>query len=105
VPFLPGHDVQTVAGAGWAGIKNGDLLKRIEAAEFNAFITGDKRMEMQQRLTGRPFCIRVLSAINWGVIRPHVQRIAAALETCESGTIQTIDCGVFIPRRLRRPKG
>ena len=25
---LPGHDVQTVQDAGWAGLKNGDLLRR-----------------------------------------------------------------------------
>jgi hypothetical protein len=36
---LPGHHVTTVQDAGWASVKNGQLLALIESAEFNAFIT------------------------------------------------------------------
>lgn len=32
--LLPGHDVKTVAEAGWAGVKNGELLRRAAVAEF-----------------------------------------------------------------------
>ena len=31
---LPGHEVKTVAELGWAGVKNGELLRRA-AAEFD----------------------------------------------------------------------
>lgn len=34
---LLGHDVQTAQQAGFDGIKNGELLKRIAAAGFHAF--------------------------------------------------------------------
>ena len=35
---LPGHEVKTVAELGWAGVKNGELLRRA-AAEFDVLIT------------------------------------------------------------------
>jgi hypothetical protein len=47
----------------WGGIKNGDLLKLIERERFDVFLTGDKNMDKQQRLGGRPFAVLILSAI------------------------------------------
>ena len=38
---LPGHEVKTVAELGWAGVKNGELLRRA-AAEFDLLITVDR---------------------------------------------------------------
>jgi hypothetical protein len=38
---LHGHDVQTVVGRGWAGVKNGDLLQLM--GEYDAFVTMDRR--------------------------------------------------------------
>ena len=43
---IVGHDVRTVADMGWAGIKNGELLRRA-AAEFDVFLTTDRNMESQ----------------------------------------------------------
>ncbi|MBP9665120.1 MAG: hypothetical protein KBD94_10900 [Pyrinomonadaceae bacterium] len=37
---LPGRDIITVQEVGWAGIKNGELLRRV-AVEFDVFITSD----------------------------------------------------------------
>ena len=93
---LPKHDIHTVAGMQWGGIKNGPLLHLIEREGFNVFLTGDKNMENQQRLAGRPFAVLVMSAINWPVVRPHIRRIAAALDESRPGTVKRIDCGVFI---------
>lgn len=46
---LPGRDIVTVQEKGWAGIKNGELL-RLVAAEFDVFITSDKNLRHQQNL-------------------------------------------------------
>jgi hypothetical protein len=59
---LPGHHVTTVAQEGWSGILNGELLRRMEAAEIEVFLTADRKMEHQQRLSGRTFGVIVLSA-------------------------------------------
>jgi hypothetical protein len=39
---LPGFEIRTVAEVGWAGIKNGKLL-RLAEAEFDIFVTADSR--------------------------------------------------------------
>ena len=60
---LPGHTVQTVPQAGWAGIKNGRLLRLVaESARFNIFLTMDKSLPHQQQLAGLPFAIVILRA-------------------------------------------
>ena len=60
---LPGHEVQTVPLAGWAGIKNGKLLRLIaDAGKFDVFLTMDKSLPHQQQLKDLPFAVVVLRA-------------------------------------------
>jgi hypothetical protein len=59
-PLLTGHDVRTVREQGWAGIKNGELLRRA-GVEFQAFITMDRNLEFQQNI----------SALGLGVLLVH----------------------------------
>ena len=99
---LPQHEIHTVVSMQWGGIKNGALLTLIERERFNVFLTGDKNMESQQRLEGRPFAVLIMSAINWPVVRPHIQKIAVAIDEAQPGKVGTIDCGLFIAR-LKRP--
>ena len=47
---LQGHNVDTVAGRGWAGITNGELLRRM-GREYDALVTMDRGIEFQQNLT------------------------------------------------------
>ena len=41
--LLSQHEVITAQKAGWAGIKNGELLRRA-AADFDAFVTVDRNL-------------------------------------------------------------
>jgi hypothetical protein len=41
--FLVGHDVESVPKIGWAGVKNGDLMKRV-SGRFDVLITMDLRI-------------------------------------------------------------
>jgi len=59
---LPGHRVTTVAAQGWTGILNGELLRRMEAAGVEVFLTADRKMEYQQRLSDRSFGVVVIAA-------------------------------------------
>lgn len=95
---LPQHDIHTVVSMEWGGVKNGELLRRIEREGFEAFLTGDKNMASQQRLEGRPFAVLIMSAVNRPVVRPHIHEIAAALDAARPGTVKTIECGEFIAR-------
>jgi predicted nuclease of predicted toxin-antitoxin system len=98
---LPQHEIHTVVSMKWGGIKNGALLALIERERFNVFLTGDKNMENQQRLEGRPFAVLIMSAINWPVISPHVRKISAALDDACPGTVNMIDRGMFVARAGR----
>ena len=83
---LVGHDVQTVPEAGWAGKKNGELI-RLAAGTFDAFITIDKNLAYQQNLTDLPFGVVVLSARSNRLadLEPLVPRIIEALGVVRPG--------------------
>lgn len=58
---LPGHEVQTVPRAGWAGIKNGELLRLVnESGKFDVFLTMDKSLPHQQQFQDLTFAVVVL---------------------------------------------
>ncbi len=59
---LTAHDVRTVQQQGWAGLKNGELLRRAAAEGFEVFLTADQNLQFQQNLTGVPLCVVVLVA-------------------------------------------
>src|SRR5258708_11347271 len=60
---LPRYTVATVPEMGWAGTKNGALLRLAEAA-FAVFITIDQNVEYQQNLRSTVLGIVVLAAPN-----------------------------------------
>ena len=60
---LPGHEVKTVPGTGWAGIKNGKLLRLIaDSGRFEIFLTMDKSLPHQQKLKDMPCAVVLLRA-------------------------------------------
>ena len=49
---IAGHEVRTVPEAGWAGLKNGELLKRAQEQEqFDVFVTVDRNRPFQRDLS------------------------------------------------------
>ena len=58
--LLPEHQVSTVQEMGWAGIENGELLRR--ASEFAVFVTADRGIEHQQNLASLEVGIVLLVA-------------------------------------------
>ena len=61
VHHLVGHQVFTVPQVGWAGLKNGELLRRVDG-NFDVFITGDQSLQFQQNLSTITFGIVVVAA-------------------------------------------
>ena len=53
---LSEFETRTVRELGWSGVKNGELLKRLEG-NFDIFVTADKNIRYQQRLNDRSFAI------------------------------------------------
>ena len=59
---LTGHDAFTVAYMGWAGTKNGALLKLAGAGGFDVFVTMDNGVAYQQNKATLPLAIVILRA-------------------------------------------
>ena len=58
---IRGHDVKTVPEAGWAALKNGDLLSRAQH-EFDVLVTTDRNLPFQLNLSRFLIAIIVLRA-------------------------------------------
>ncbi len=101
-PQLRNHDTFTVAYLGWAGLKNGRLLDIAGKNGFEVLVTGDLSLKYQQNFTGRRIAVVSLSAINWPIIEPHVDKIVAAVDAAEPGTFTRVECGLFA-RGKRKP--
>jgi len=91
VPAIAGHEVVTVQGLGWAGLKNGDLLQKAQG-HIEAFITMDANLEFQQRLTGLPFGVVVIHARSNRVadLLPVMPLVLAALQDLAPGMVRHI---------------
>jgi hypothetical protein len=80
--------VRTVAEVGWAGIKNGKLL-RLAEAEYDFFVTSDQNLSYQQPLAIFQMGIVVLKARTTKLedLLPLVPAIQEALASLQSGQI------------------
>jgi len=85
---LQPHLVTTVPREGWAGIKNGALLKLI-GSEFDVFITVDGNLIHQQNLQGTTLRVIILHAVNnrYETLEPLVSGILGAVEKAQGGSI------------------
>ena len=83
---LPGHEVRTVQDMGWAGIKNGALLKLADT-QFDALLTVDQGIEYQQNLSGLSISVVIMLAASNDVddLRPLLPGVARALASLRPG--------------------
>jgi hypothetical protein len=58
---IQGYEVLTVPQAGWAGIKNGELLTRAQT-QFDVFVTVDRNLAFQQNIPQFTIAVIVLQA-------------------------------------------
>jgi hypothetical protein len=89
--FLKGHIVRTAAQQGWATLKNGGLLSVAEEAGFQVLLTPDKNMRYQQNLAGRKIAIVVVGNPQWPILRPHVERVVAAVNAATPGSYTKVE--------------
>jgi hypothetical protein len=89
--LLVGHAVETVAGRGWAGIRNGELLKRA-GGTIDAFLTMDRRLPDQQRIAELPFGVILILAPSNRLIhlRPLVPEMLRILPVVAAGSLHAV---------------
>lgn len=88
--FLGHHEVTTVQEQGWAGMKNGQLLREIDG-KFDVFILGDKNMRYQQNLAGRKVALVELPTIRWPFLQPLIPSVVAAVDQARPGSYFVIE--------------
>ncbi len=89
---LPGHEVATVPEMGWAGTKNGALL-RLAESHFDVFVTADQNIEYQQNLHSAVIAVIVLIAPNnrLETLVPLMPDVMVELSRVQPGDVVSID--------------
>ncbi|MGQ0635200.1 MAG: hypothetical protein ACT4QC_11360 [Planctomycetaceae bacterium] len=92
VAELAPHDVQTVAQMGWAGKRNGELLRLMAGSHFDVFLTVDQNLRFQQNLGATTVAVVVLSAVSNRLadLLPLMPAARGALATIKPGQVIVI---------------
>ncbi len=85
---LPGHEVRTVQEAGWAGVKNGALLRAADGL-FDVLLTVDQGVQYQQNLAGLRISAVVMVAPSNDIddLRPLLPLVVAAVVQIQPGQV------------------
>jgi hypothetical protein len=82
--YLSGHEVTSVQRQGWAGVQNGDLIKKADGL-FDALILADKNLRYQQNLKNRSISFIELPTNRWPHLQELIPRLLKALEVLQPG--------------------
>ena len=85
-------DARTVIGLGWAGLKNGALLRQA-VGQFQVLVTMDKNLQFQQNLAAHAIGVVLVRAHSNRLndLRPLVPQILAAVAASEPGKLRVVD--------------
>lgn len=78
--YLSAYEVTTVQEQGWAGVRNGELIARIDGV-YDVLLTSDKNLKYQQNLTGRSIAIIELPTNRLKLLETLTDTILAEVES------------------------
>jgi hypothetical protein len=86
---LTQYEVKTVTEMGWAGTKNGQLLKKMQEAQFTILLTTDQNLRYQQNLeqAGVAIVVMVANSNRLPDLIPLIPQVCDALETIAPGQV------------------
>ncbi len=92
---LPGHELRTVVQEGWAGLGNGELMRRAAAAGFHVLLTGDRNLQYQQDIASSRIAVIVVAAHTNRIedLLPLVPQVLDALDSIRPGEVEEILAG------------
>lgn len=90
---ITGHDIRTVQQCGWAGLKNGELLRAAAAEGFEILVTADRNLQFQQNLSRTVLGIVLLVAPSNALedLLPLVPGLRAAISKSRPGQILRVE--------------
>jgi len=93
--FANDHEIRTVGKMGWAGKRNGELLRLMVLGGFDAFITIDKNLQYQQNISRYPIRLFILDAPDnkLNTLPPYVERLGSRLSDPPTEMVFTISLG------------
>ncbi len=77
----------------WKGLRNGELLRRMNPAGFRILLTCDKNLTFQQNLKQSKVSVIVLPAQRLSDLEPLAEIIATALRDARPGTVLKLGLG------------
>jgi hypothetical protein len=90
---LVDHEVSTVVEVGWAGNRNGELLRLLAAEHFEVFLTTDQNLRYQQNFSGFRVAVIVLVAPTNRLhdLVPLMPTVRTVIETIQPGAFVEVD--------------
>ncbi len=90
---IGGHNVSTVQQRGWAGFKNGELLRVAADAGFEVLVTADRNLQFQQNLSQSRLGIILLIAPSNALedILPLVPNLLATIPKARPGQLLRVE--------------
>lgn len=82
--YLSAYEVTTVQEQGWAGVKNGELMVKIDGV-YDIFITSDKNLKYQQNLTRKSIAIIELPTNRLKILATIIGKILTEVESVSLG--------------------
>lgn len=84
--------VFTVTEMGWAGKKNGELMKAARG-QFNVFVTADQNLQFQQNLAYADVGVVVLVAVNNRIetLSPLMTQVNEVLKMITAGQVVEVE--------------
>ena len=85
---LTEHEVRTAQEQGWAGLKNGELL-RVASGSFDLLLTVDRNLAFQQNLKGLGIAViaMVAKSNRFRDLRPLMSQVRDAVVRAKPGEV------------------
>lgn len=87
------HDAFTVQEAGWANVKNGNLLRLANEAGFDVLVTADKNMYYQQSFAGLRISAIVVPSNRKTLVQKSVPALVQSIGRASTGQKIVLDLG------------
>jgi hypothetical protein len=89
--LLPEHEVTTAKAAGYAGLSNGELIRRALADGFRVLLTADRHLPAQQNIAAAGIAVVLVPGNRVAEISRRRSALLSAIGEARAGTVVRIE--------------